>query len=238
MGIGILGGTFNPIHFGHLRSAEEVREEFSLRKIFFVPSAQPPHKKTENIIPSHYRKEMVEIAIRGNSFFEISAIEINREGNSYTIDTIYDFRKKYEEDIFLISGVDTFQEFSTWHEVEELVKNCHFIVTSRPGGNLLNLPVVLANTVTSRFPQIVFTREGVQGKATVFKISCSNYKLFSLEITGLDISATGIRDRLYKGKSIKYLVPEEVEEYIKKNRLYIGKKSKIQNPKGLENSKS
>ena len=98
MSIGILGGTFNPVHFGHLRSAEEVCEEFNLGKVFFIPSAQPPHKKSENIIASRYRKEMVEIAIRGNPRFEISTIEIEREGNSYTIDTIYALKKIYTDD--------------------------------------------------------------------------------------------------------------------------------------------
>ena len=221
MSIGILGGTFNPIHFGHLRVAEEVREEFNLRKIIFVPSAQPPHKSPENIIPSNYRKGMVEIAIEGNRFFEISEIEINREGNSYTIDTIYDFKKKYNEDIYLISGVDTFSEFSTWRSVEELVKSCHFIVASRPGGNLENLVNVLSNTVTKRFPSVIFTYEGIRGKSSLFNMSCSSYKMFSLEITGLDISATAIRKNISEGKSIKYLVPDVVEEYIKEKRLYI-----------------
>ena len=221
MSIGILGGTFNPVHFGHLRSAEEVCEEFNLGKVFFIPSAQPPHKKSENIIASRYRKEMVEIAIRGNPRFEISTIEIEREGNSYTIDTIYALKKIYTDDIYLISGFDTFKEFSTWRSVKELVKSCHFIVTSRPGGDLLNLPLVLANTVTIRFPEVVFTLEGLKGRITVFNISGSRYKLFALEITGLDISATAIRERVRQGKSIKYLVPQEIEEYIKENRLYI-----------------
>ena len=221
MSIGVLGGTFNPIHFGHLRVAEEVREEFNLRKIIFVPSAQPPHKSPENIIPSNHRKEMVEIAIEGNRFFEISEIEINRKGNSYTIDTIYDFKKKYNEDIFLISGVDTFREFSTWRSVEELVKSCHFIVASRPGGSLENLVSVLSNTVTKRFPSVVFTYDGSRGKSSVFNISCSSYKMFSLETTELDISATAIRKNISEGKSIKYLAPERVEEYIKLNKLYI-----------------
>ena len=104
--------------------------------------------------------------------------------------------------------------------MEELVKSCHFIVTSRPGGDLLNLPEVLTNTVTKRFPEIAFSPEVSCGNAKVFNISCSGYKLFSLEITGLDISATSIRKRIRQGKSIRYLVPEEVEEYIRKNRLY------------------
>src|SRR3972149_5224358 len=221
MSIGVLGGTFNPIHFGHLRVAEEVREEFNLRKIIFVPSAQPPHKSPENIISSNYRKVMAEIAIEGNRFFEISEIEINREGYSYTIDTIHDFKKKYNEDIYLISGVDTFSEFSTWRSVEELVKSCHFIVASRPGENLENLVNVLSNTVTKRFPSVVFTYEGIRGKCSVFNISCSSYKMFSLETTGLDISATAIRKKISEGKSIKYLVPDAVEEYIKEKRLYI-----------------
>ena len=220
MGIGILGGTFNPIHFGHLRAAEEVREEFNLQKIIFVPSAQPPHKNLKNIIPSNYRKEMVEIAIRGNPFFEVSAIEINRQGNSYTIDTICDIKKNYKEDIFLISGVDTFKEFSTWRSVEELVKSCHFIVTSRPGRDLESLVSVLSNTVTKRFPSIVFSYEGVKGRSSVFNISSSSYKMFSMEITGLDLSATAIRENISKGKSIRYLTPAEVEEYIKENNLY------------------
>ena len=221
MSIGILGGTFNPVHFGHLRMAEEVREEFNLDKIFFIPSAHPPHKNSEDIIASRYRKEMVEIAIRGNPRFEISTIEIEREGNSYTIDTIYALKKIYTDDIYLISGFDTFREFSTWRSVKELVKSCHFIVTSRPGEDLLNLPLVLAKTVTIRFPDVFFILEGLKGRITVFDISGSRYKLFALEITALDISATAIRKKISKGESIKYLVPKGVEEYIRENKLYI-----------------
>ncbi|RMF94435.1 MAG: nicotinate-nucleotide adenylyltransferase [Candidatus Schekmanbacteria bacterium] len=219
--IGILGGTFNPIHIGHLRIAEEVREKMNLKEVVFVPSYIPPHKDEREIAPPHYRAEMVKIAIQDNPFFKISTIEIDRGGKSYTIDTVEEFKKKYDEDIYLISGIDTFEEFSTWHRVDNLLRACNFIVTSRPGYKEDKLEDTLYKTITSDYPDIKFKKEKSKGNLTIYGIETSNYKLYLFSSILLDISASKIRRCLKEGSSIKYLVPHEVEKFLIEKKIYI-----------------
>jgi len=218
--IGMLGGTFNPVHFGHLRIAEEVRETLGLEKIYFIPSYLPPHKSGEGIAECSHRQEMVSLAIKRNPQFELSTIEIERGGKSYTVDTIDYFRKVYDGKIYLISGIDTFEEFSTWRKVDTILRSCHFVVTSRPGYSRAKLMTVLENTITRSFPEIRFVLEKDAGKVSIYTITTSDFKLYCLESTLLEISSTEIRKCLKAGKSVKYLVPEAVEEYIEKNGLY------------------
>ena len=183
MRIGIIGGTFNPIHYGHLVSASEVCNKFKLDKVIFIPSALNPLKNTSNLADAHHRLKMIKLATAGNPLFEASDIEIKRGGASYTIDTIKAFVKKYGKDvnIYFIIGADAFLEINSWASPDELLKMCKFIVTTRPGYDV---------------------------------------KKEKTKITYLEISSSDIRKRITSGAPIKYLLPESVEDYIYKHRLY------------------
>jgi nicotinate-nucleotide adenylyltransferase len=194
MKIGIFGGTFNPPHYGHLIVAEFIREEVGLDKIIFIPCSIPPHKQNNEYLsqiasPEH-RFEMVKLAIIGNKFFEVSDIEINRSGVSYTIDTVNYFVSNFpEEKFYLLIGADQFAEFHTWRKPDEIVQKVNLIVFNRPG-------FVIPKTEFSKFATFI-------------------------TIPNIEISASTIRKRIRHGKSIKYLVPPAVEEYILANKLYI-----------------
>jgi len=187
-----MGGVFDPIHYGHLFTAEEARIELKLDKVIFVPCRQPVHKRDNNISNSEHRYLMTRIATGNNPYFEVSKIELCRPGPSYSIDTIKEFIKmfNYEIKIFFIAGADAFLEIDTWNKSEELVKLCQFVVFTRCGYDLNRL-----NQYFKKYIRI-------------------------MEIPALAISSTDIRKRVKEGKSIKYLLPSEVEEYIYKNKLY------------------
>ncbi len=133
MATGIFGGTFDPIHMGHLRVAEEIREIFSLEKIYFVPGGAPPHKRSRKITVAEERLRMVKAALKGNRFFQASEIETKRSGPSYTIDTLKAFKKRFDE-LYFIIGIDAFSQIDTWHLYRELFYHTNFIVMTRPSG--------------------------------------------------------------------------------------------------------
>lgn len=198
--LGILGGTFDPIHFGHLVAAEFVRDACRLDRVIFMPSARPPHKDLDQVLDSHHRYNMVELAVGDNDDFMISAMELERQGLSYTVETITNLRQIYPEaQIYFILGIDALLLINTWKDVDRLVKLCRFIVVTRPG-YLLNrdqecfkgLPAALWENMTV------------------------------LSIPGLSISSSEIRQRVSEGKTIRYLVPALVEKYIRENNLYQG----------------
>ncbi len=138
--LGILGGTFNPIHSGHLAAAEEVRARLQLERILFIPSAIPPHKQDEEVPSALHRMEMVRIATAGNPVFELSDIEIRRGGKSYTVDTIELLRQIHGgADLYFITGLDSFLEIRTWSRWEKLLSQCRFVVLSRPGYRFADL---------------------------------------------------------------------------------------------------
>ena len=141
MKIGILGGTFNPIHIGHLILAEEAREKLGLDKIIFVPAYLPPHKASSDIAPAATRFEMAKLATKGNRFFSVSDTEIKRDGRSYTIDTLREFKKKYPEDeLFFIIGSDLLTYLADWKDLGEILKMVKFIAATRPGYALDKIP--------------------------------------------------------------------------------------------------
>ena len=141
MKIGILGGTFNPIHTGHLILAEEVREKLALDKVIFVPAYLPPHKDNTEIIPASDRYNMVRLAIKTNRFFSVSDIEIKRDGRSYTIDTLRDFKRIYPRDeLYFIIGSDLLKYLNDWKDLSEIIKMVKFIVATRPGYPLEEIP--------------------------------------------------------------------------------------------------
>ena len=145
MKIGILGGTFNPIHIGHLILAEEAREKLKLDKIIFVPAYLPPHKENSEIMDARHRYRMVKLAIKTNRYFLVSGIEIKRDGRSYTIDTLKEFKKIYPGDeLYFIIGSDLLKYLEDWKDLDEIIKMVKFIAATRPGYPLEKIPVYIA----------------------------------------------------------------------------------------------
>ena len=210
--IGVMGGTFNPIHIGHLRSAEEVREAFDLKRVIFIPSANPPHKEKKGIIDIHDRLELVREAVEENPFFSASDIEAIRDGKSYTVDTLKEIRKRLDNggELFFIMGLDAFVEIETWYSYRELFDLTHFVVTDRPTSESHNPPLVLPETLADIF-------EEVDGRTLLHP---SGNRVYYHNISALDISATEIRRLVGKGSSIRYLVPDRVNDIIKQKGLY------------------
>lgn len=215
MKIGLFGGTFDPIHWGHLRSAEEVREAFSLDRVLFVPTSIPPHKRSQTTTPARDRLAMVRLAVANNPRFSVSTVEIRRPGISYSIDTLRNFtaRSRGKVSYFFILGLDAFREIDTWKDFEELFPLCNYIVTSRPGTRDAN---PLHGT------SVAVRRLFCYDSSTKVYRHRSGTTLHFLKLTDFAISASVIRTKVNQGKSIRYLVPAEVEAYIKKRGLYRG----------------
>lgn len=198
MKIGIMGGTFNPIHLGHLVLSEYIRVEMDLDKVVFIPTGRPPHKDDKNIIDGFHRKKMVELSIKDNPYFVLSDIELKKSGISYTIDTINELKDIYKEDtLYMIIGADSLLNFESWKDPSELLKKVNLIVADR----LLR-----------------------KDKDIIDEIRTLNSK-YNIDISYLDspiieISSTEVRDRIKEGKSIRYLVREDVNRYILENSLY------------------
>jgi nicotinate-nucleotide adenylyltransferase len=210
--IGLFGGTFNPIHLGHLRGAEQIREAFGLQEVVFIPAALPPHKVTEKIIEAQHRLEMVKRAIQKNPYFSASDVELKRSGKSYSIDTIRHFRERYQSSLlFFILGRDAFVEIETWKEYQHLFSLCNFIVMTRPGFQKTFSPSPLPKSLIPTF------RYDQKAQAWVHP---SGYMLFFKEIKFLDISSTRVRELIEKGESVTDLIPPEVEVYVREHGLY------------------
>lgn len=197
--LGIMGGTFDPIHYGHLVTAEAVRAKFLLDKVIFVPSGNPPHKVKRSITDKKIRYLMAILATVTNPYFEVSTIEIEREGYTYTIDTIKEFRKIYGDnaDIYFITGADAILEILTWKNAEELLNMCRFVAATRPG----------------------YAKDSILNKIDYIK-RVYNKDIYAVPVPSLAISSTDIRERVFEGRPIKYLLPESVEHYIEKCGLY------------------
>lgn len=197
--IGIMGGTFSPIHYGHLLISEVIREEFNLSKILFVPAKRPPHKDFTQIIEAEDRLNMVRLAIHSNPYFDVSDIELKREGASYTIDSVHEFRKLFgpKEELGLIIGADSLVQIETWKSYTQIMKLVTLIVAARPDTDMRLLDETICK---------------LQGEfgARILKSSGK----------ALDYSSTEIRERVKKSQSIRYRVPPEVILYIDERGLY------------------
>ncbi len=213
MRIGLFGGTFDPIHWGHLRSAEEVREAFALDRILFIPTAKPPHKRGQTKTSARDRLAMVRLALASNPHFGVSTVEINRRGVSYSIDTLRHFaqRNRGADSYYFILGLDAFREISSWKDFREVFPLCNFIVTSRPGSRKTNLLSGVSVAV-----QRLFCYDRVR---KIYRHR-SGTTLHFLQLTDFAVSASDIRARVRQKKSIRYLVPKTVEHYIGKRGLY------------------
>ena len=213
--LGILGGTFNPIHLGHLRGAEAAREEFDLQKIYFIPAAVPPHKRqTIEASPAH-RMEIVHLAIEDNPAFSVSDVELSREGKSYSIETILHFRRHYPEaELFFILGIDSFLEVTTWKRYQELFSLCHFVVLNRPGSAPPELRDLTPPDFWARFDPMIQASHWIHNP--------SGFSTYFLDRPVMDISSSEIRDRIRTGRSVRYMMPEKVAAYIYENGFYSG----------------
>ena len=190
MRVGLMGGTFDPIHLGHLRAAENVREALSLELVLFVPAAEPPHKPTFSLSPARDRLAMVALATADNRSFVASDLELRRSGPSYTVDTLAELaRERRGDEMFLIVGSDTLGEMATWHEPERIFALCTIAVADRPG----------AEDTAASLPTALVAR--VSGP-------------------GLFLSASEVRRRVREGRSVRYLIPDTVAAYIASRGLY------------------
>lgn len=196
--LGIMGGTFDPIHYGHLVAAEGARHAFNLEKVVFIPAGNPPHKPGYIVAEPSVRYKMTCLAIASNPFFCSSAMEVERPGPSYTVDTVRKMAHLYpEKRIYFITGADAILEIFSWKDSQILLTMCNFVATTRPGYCLKEL--------NKRFDSMP---KGVKQNISF------------MEVPALAISSTDIRQRVHEGKPIKYLLPEPVEDYILRNNLY------------------
>ena len=198
--IGILGGTFNPVHIGHLLMAQDAMAAFELAKVLFLPCARPPHKDVDALAPVSDRVAMIELAIKGNPDFELCDLEIKRGGSSYTVDTIRELlRKSADVEYFFIIGADTLVELHLWKEIGELLGLCRIVTVARPGVELKNL----------------------SGQALKLPEDATR-RLLNDVIAGhlVDVSSSDIRYRVAEGMRIHYLTPPAVEMHITEHGLY------------------
>ncbi|WP_312476650.1 nicotinate-nucleotide adenylyltransferase [Neobacillus sp.] len=184
--VGILGGTFDPPHYGHLLIANEVLSELQLDEIWFMPNHEPPHKKKPESVKDENRLKMLKLAIEGNPAFKIQPIELERDGPSYTVDTMKMINAEYVDyHFFFIIGADMIEYLPKWHKIDELVHLVQFIGVDRPSYSLQ-----------------------------------ANYPILYVDVPTFDVSSSMIRDRLTSGKTVRYLLPDSVIQYIEENQLY------------------
>ena len=214
MRIGIFGGTFNPIHKGHVKAALEVQKTFLLDKVLLIPSYIPPHKGSPDVAPPSDRLQMVKLAVASYPQFVPSPIEIEAKGKSYSILTLAKLKKQFPDTVmFFILGVDAFLEIDTWREYRKVLEQCHFIVISRPGYDLDEAKKLLKGNYAERMVQVSETTK-------LDKLMLQRYKIFLLSIDAMDMASRDIRKKVKMGKSISGLVVEAVEKYIQTNKLY------------------
>jgi nicotinate-nucleotide adenylyltransferase len=223
MRIGIMGGTFDPIHLGHLRAAEEIYWAFGMDRIIFVPAARPPHKEEAVVASALHRYEMVSLATVFTPYFTVSPIELHREGKSYSVETVREFQKMTGPDtrLYFVVGVDAFLEMSAWRDAEELLRLTRVIVTARPGWRLDEVESLLTPEQRRLLgqPSFRYLKVGEIDAAQVEK-SPAPRQVLLVEVVSLDIASREIRQLVEAGRSIRHLVPDTVAAYMAKNRLY------------------
>ena len=198
--IGLFGGSFDPIHFGHLIAARAIKEQLNLAEVLFLPSKRPPHKEGKELTPAHHRAALVRLAIEGEAGFSFDDFDLIREGPCYTIDAVIHFRKQLAPaEIFWFIGADSLMELPTWHRAPELMKMCAIVTAARPGQDKVDWDKLKDSL-------------GVESAEMLRK----GY----LETPMIDISSTDIRRRVAAGRSIRFLAPEAVRQYIESHNLY------------------
>ena len=221
MRVGILGGTFNPIHFGHIYPTSEAARKLNLDKVLFIPAYSPPHKPDGDIISAHHRKNLIKLAIEDYPNFELSPLEIDRKGISYSVDTVSALRKK-DDSFFFIIGLDAFLEIDTWKEADRLLKSCNFIVVTRDEP-VSDQSETVAKNLSEKFRDFQFHCGAVEPESGLkcIKADSSPFFIVPLETTPVNISSTEIREKIKRGDSIKKLVPKNVDIYIENKMLYL-----------------
>jgi nicotinate-nucleotide adenylyltransferase len=203
--IGIFGGTFDPIHYGHLRSALEVKEIFGLTEVRLIPSAQPPHREQPAATAS-MRLHMLELAIQIQPGLIIDTRELNRHGASYMVDTLKSLRQEFlNEPLLLFIGSDAFNHLKTWHQWQHLFDTAHVVVMTRPGFETQNLDEFFKARLATGITELAHNVAG---------------KLYFQQVTQLDISATAIRNMIAEQKNPGFLLPDSVIAYIRQHKLY------------------
>jgi len=199
MKVGIMGGTFDPVHSGHLIIAEEVREALGLSEVLFMPCGQPWLKLERPITPAVHRVEMVRLAIGTSPQFKLSEVEVKRPGPSYSVDTMMDFQEQFGSgaELFFIVGCDALADLARWKEPQRLIQLCKLVAVPRLNFNSPDLKA-LERSVPGVSKRLIYVATPI-----------------------IDISSSRIRERVRKGLSIRYLVPEKVEEYIRRQKLYV-----------------
>lgn len=217
---GLFGGTFNPVHFGHLRSAYEVQARFSLDGVCFIPAAIPPHKEPSSVADAADRLEMIRLAVSDYPEFSVSDVELKRSGPSYTIDTVKHFKTTLTEPtmFYLIVGLDAFLEINTWKSFKELFLLVPFIVMTRPGLNCRDSGDKL--TALHDFLNAKISGGYLFSSQDSCYIHKTNQPVYVFEVSRMDISSTKIRKLAEKGESIRFLAPANVELFIKNRGLY------------------
>ena len=196
--LGILGGTFDPIHYGHLVAAEYAAYGFHLDRVIFMPAAQPPHKDAHGVLDAQHRLAMVRLGIANNPLLEMSTLEVERSGVSYTIDTMETLQQTYPNaELYFIMGMDSLYILDTWKDIERLIDMCRFIVVTRPAYQLNR-----HDAVWQKVPETFWKKANL------------------LEIPAVDIASSDLRQRAWQGQPIRYLLPAAVEQYIYDNSLY------------------
>ena len=196
--IGIMGGTFDPIHYAHLATAEFIRTKYKLDKILFIPSGNPPHKTDRYVMDKNHRYNMVLLSTMTNENFEVSSMEIDKVGKSYTVDTLRELKNIYPDSkIYFITGADAICDIESWRDVEENFRLATFIAATRPGISLIKAQEKIEKLINKY-----------------------NADIITVYVPSLDISSTYIREQIKENKSIRYLIPENVEKYIYEKGLY------------------
>ncbi|MGD8327884.1 MAG: nicotinate-nucleotide adenylyltransferase [Acidobacteriota bacterium] len=214
--VGVFGGTFDPPHLGHLILAEEIREAFDLEEVLFMPCNEPPHKDREGLTDAKHRFAMVVAATLHNPAFIASPIEVNRPGESYSIDTVRELDQALGEgtEIVFVTGLDAFLDIETWEDYEQFLNLCHVIVVSRPGHGFEEV-AKLPEWINERIVDL----RGVRAPAAQL-FPAEGRAVFLSDAVHIDISSTDVRERIAAGLSVRYKVPAEVERYIRAHGLY------------------
>lgn len=217
--IGIIGGSFDPVHNGHLGLARAARDTFKLDRVLFVPAGIPPHKQSQTLTPAHHRLEMLRLALGGEVGFEVSEVELERGGVSYTIDTLDALQARWPDaEWSLIMGADTFLDIETWKQFERVLAVCNLLVASRPGVPLDGM----FEDIEALFSKLPYTYKPSYPDAfkKVYTCAETGRTITLFAIPPQAVSSTEIRDALQRGKPVKKMLPPDVEGYIMAHRLY------------------
>ena len=221
MRFGLFGGTFNPVHLGHLRAALEVKEGFELKEIFLIPAALPPHKIPGEVVDAGERLHMLNLALEGIAGFSVSDIELKRSGPSYTIDTVTHFKNTLPEksQIYLVMGLDAFLEIDSWKSYKKLLVQVPIIVINRPQTDRCTSSV--GWELMDDYLKSCISGDYKFSELHSCYLAGDNQPIYIFEVTALDISSTKIRSLVKEGRSIGYLVPRQEAEFINSRGLYL-----------------